>query len=291
MANGSFVSRIIQVNLTLASGQFGADLGNTKVVSGLRVSCDIKKSGTPAKNEAKIRIYGMLDSDMNKLSTLGVNPMVVRKNFIQVLAGDSDGLATAFQGEITGAWVNYHTPPDLNFEIHAIEGFYASVAPTAPISMPDGVPVATIFSSLAKQMGYAFQNNGVQSVIQNPYIIGSAYDQARSLAQMVNIEFGIDDGVLFIAPRGQARPPKGQVPLLSPSTGMKEYPIWDKQGLVVEALWDPAFQLNGLVVVAESAVERANGTWRIHGLETRIASSHPSQASWGTTLHLTKVGA
>jgi hypothetical protein len=290
MPNSSFVSRIIQVNLTLATGQFGANLGNTKIVTGLRVNCEIKKSGTPSKNGAKLVIYGMLDADMNQLSTLGLSPLAVRKNFVQVLAGDSDGLATAFQGEITGAWVNYHTPPDLNFEVHAVEGFYASVAPISPISLPGGTPVATIFRNLAKQMGYAFQDNGVQTMVQNPYLIGSAYDQARTLAQMSGVEFGIDDGVLFISPRGQVRPPKGQVPVLSPQTGMKEYPIWDKQGLVVEALWNPAFQLNGAVVIQNSMVTRANGIWRIHGLETRIASRHPHEGSWNSRLHLVKAG-
>jgi hypothetical protein len=72
---------------------------------------------------------------------------------------------------------------------------------------------------------------------------------------------------------------------------MKEYPIYDKKGLVVECLFDPAFQLNGLVVVAGSMVERANGTWRIHGLRTNIASKSPHSGTWHTKLNLVKVGA
>ena len=292
MMTSSFVSRRIQVNFALAGGTFGSDPQhrNTKGVSGLRVNCEIKKMGTPAKNEAKLRIYGMSATDMNQLSTLGINPLAVRKNLIQVLAGDSDGLTTAFQGEITGAWVNYRTPPDLYFEVHAIAGFYPSIAPIHPTSLPGGVRAANIFQNLAQQMGAVFQNNGVTAVIQNPYLFGTAFDQARTLAQTLGIEFGLDDNVLYIAPKGQVRVPKGMVPVVSPSTGMKEYPIWDKQGLVVECLFDPLLQLGGSVVIAGSMVEKANGTWRIHGLDQNIAAHDPHQSPWISKLHLAKVG-
>lgn len=288
---GSFVSRQIQVNFTLASGTFGATGMNTKIVQGLRVNVEIRKMGKPVKNEAKLRIYGMNADDMNQLSTLGFNPLTVRKNLIQVLAGDSDGLATAFQGEITGAWVVYHTPPDLYFEVQAIAGYYPAIAPANPTSVAGAASVASIFQNLAKQMGFTFQNNGVSGTIAYPYLAGSAMDQAQQLAKATGVEFGVDDGVMYIAPKGQVRAPKGAVPVISPTTGMKEYPVWDKQGLVVETLYDPAFQLGGAVIVQGSMVTKANGTWRIHGLEQHIASHNPGQGSWNSRLHLAKVGA
>jgi len=292
MATTSFTSRLLRVYFTLAEGSFGSapNYANTKIVDGLRVNCDIRKSGKPSKNEMELKIYGMLQSDMDQLSTLGNNPLAVRKNLVQLLAGDSDGLATAFLGEITGAWVNYRTPPDLYFEVHAMAAHYASLAPIQPTSLAGGVPVASIFQNLAGQMGYHLQNNGVTSMIQNPYLAGSAADQALELAQMSGVEYGIDDGVLYIAPKGQPRQPAGLVPTITPDSGMKEYPIWDKQGLVVESLYDPAFQLGGLVNVSGSMVTRANGTWRVHGLRHRLASRDPGHGSWHTTLSLAKEG-
>jgi hypothetical protein len=292
MATNSFVSRKLKVYLTLAQGAFGAspDFNNTKIVDGLRVNCDIRKSGSPSRNECVLHIYGMLQSDMDQLSTLGNSPLAVRKNLVQVLAGDSDGLASAFLGEITGAWVNYRTPPNLYFEVHAMAAHYASLVPIQPTSLAGGVPVATIFQNLASQMGYFFQNNGVTATVQNPYLAGTATDQAAELARMAGLEYGIDDGMLFIAPKGQPRPAKGIVPVITPSSGMQEYPIWDKQGLVVEALYDPGFQLGGLVNVAGSMVTRANGTWRVHGLHHRLASHDPGHGAWHTTLNLAKAG-
>ncbi len=288
----SFTSRSLKIYFTLGEGSFGAspDYANTKIISGLRVNCDIRKSGKPSKNEMVLKVYGMLQSDMDQLSTLGNNPLAVRKNLVQVLAGDSDGLATAFLGEITGAWVNYRTPPDLYFEVHAMAAHYASLAPIQPTSLAGGVTVASIFQNLARQMGYQFQNNGVTAAIQNPYLAGSAADQAMELAQMSGVEYGVDDGVLFIAPRGKPRQPAGLVPTITPDSGLKEYPIYDKQGLVVEALYDPSFQLGGLVNVAGSKVTQANGTWRVHGLHHRLAAHDPGRGSWHTTLNLAVEG-
>lgn len=292
MPTNSFVSHRIQVHFTLAKGTFGNTENNTKVCSDkLRVHCEIKKGGTPSKNEMKLKIYGLLESDMFDLSTLGLNPLSVRKNLVQVLAGDSDGLATAFQGEITGAWVNYHKPPDLDFEVHAVEGYYPSIAPSRPLTAKGGASVASMFQNLAGQMGVAFQNNGVTTIVQDPYLSGTLYDQAEELALMSQVEFCLDNGVLAIAPKGQPRTPVGQVPYISPDTGMKEYPIWDKEGLVVECLWNSAFQLNGLVVIGGSLVHGANGTWRIHGLEHNLSSHHPHHGTWHSKLHLTKEGA
>jgi hypothetical protein len=290
MPQSSFTEKIISVSFTLAEGQFNQG-GSTKIVTGLRVNAEISKGGAPTKNEARIRVYGMRQEDMNTLSTLGLAPLAVQKNLIQVQAGDSDGLTTVFQGEITGAWVNYHTPPELYFEVHAIAGYFASLNPTHPTSLKGGTPVATIFQSLAKQMGYTFQNNGVTTQIQSPYLTGSAYQQAATLAESVGLEFGIDDNILFIAPRGMPRQPKGQVPLITPTSGLIEYPVWDKQGLVVQTLLNPLYQLNGQVVIQDSAVVRANGPWRIHGLQHRISSKHPHESSWASKLHLAKVGA
>lgn len=295
----SFTKKIIRVTFELAQGNFDSSVNspagpsqpqNTKIVENLRVHADIKKGGSPSKNEAVLKIYGMNQHDMQQLSTVGLNNLAVQKNLVQVAVGDSDGLTTAFQGEITGAWVNYHTPPDLDLEVHAISGYFASIQPMHPTSLQGGTPAASIFQRLADQMGIPLQNNGVTAQIQDPYLTGSAYTQALSLAMAVGVEFGIDNGVLWISPRGQFRPPLGQVPLLTPASGMKEYPIWDKQGLVVESLYDPLFQIGGEVQIASSLVERANGPWRIHGLHHNLSSKHPHQASWHTKLHLAKQG-
>jgi hypothetical protein len=284
MTQSSYSSKIIQVTFILGTGQFGASQGNTKVISNLRVICHVKKVGDPAKNECKLQIFGMLPADMNLLSSLGYAPLAVRKNLIKVDAGDSDGLSTVYQGEITGAWVNYHRPPDLNFEVHAVSGYYPSVAPANPISMSGGVQVGTIFQNLAQQMGYSFINNGVSTVIQNPYLWGSAFNQAQQLAHAAGCEFGVDDGELFICPRNVYR--ANMVAYTSPTTGMKDYPTFDKKGLEVEMQFNPAIRLGGQLRISGSAVSQANGVWRIHGLEHNLVSRNHQHGSWHTKVNI-----
>jgi hypothetical protein len=289
MSQGSFSAKRIQVNFTLASGQFGADLGNTKIVSGLRVACNIKKSGQPAKNACRLQIFGMLPADMSQLSTLGYAPLAVRKNLVQVMAGDSDGLTSVFQGEITGAWVNYHKPPDLNFEVHAVTGYYPALAPALPTSLPGGIQATTLFQKLARDMGYAFKNNGLDAIIQNPYLSGSAYKQFVDLGKSLGCEFGIDDGEVFVCPKGVAR--SSLVAYTSPTTGMKEYPTFNRKGIEVEMLFNPAATLGGRLQISGSLVTQANGIWRIHGLEHNLVSKDQHRGTWHTRVMAAKEGA
>lgn len=288
--SGSFTKKLVNVNFVLANGMFVGG-GNAKLVRGLRTHVHIRKPGSPEKNSVVIKIYGMLAEDINALSTAGVNPLAVQKNLVQVLAGDSDGLTTLFQGEITGAWANYATPPDLDFEVHATDGHFHSIAPIAPTSLKGAIPASQILSNLASQMGYSYEPNDIGgTTLLNPYLHGTAVDQAHQVARMLNIELGLDSGVLFVGKLGSPRKTQGIVPIISPATGLIGYPIWSKALLEVHALLNPAFQIGGVVIVQDSAVKRANGTWRIHGLEHSLAVRSHDTGQWKSTLKLAKVG-
>jgi hypothetical protein len=288
MTNSSFTQKILQIRFTLTSGTFDG-MNNQVTLDGLRMECDIEKGGHPSKNKGRLKIFGMLESDMNKLTTVPTKagkPLVVHKNIVQVLAGDASGLTTAFEGEISAAWASYQSPPNMDFVVEAIEGYYSSIAPIGPTSRKGSVPVATLMAGLAAQMGYSFQNNGVRTVLSNPYLTGSAWQQAADLTAAANIEFGIDNGVLFIAPRGAPR--NGTAPFISPTTGLKEYPVFDKKGLKFETLYNPSIILGGLVVI-QSAIPVACGTWRIHGLKHKLSTLMPN-GKWETSCEASYVG-
>lgn len=284
---GSFTKKRLQVNLTLSSGTFGPGKGNQVQLDGLRMEAEIEKGGHPSKNRCVLKIYGMLPADMNMLTTVpskSERPLAVHRNLLQLLAGDENGMALAFQGEVTEAFAKYQSPPNLLFHVEALEGFYPALAPVAPKSYRGGASVASIMATLAAQMGYRFENNGVTAQLANPYLAGTAYQQAAAVASAAGIEFGIDDGTLFIAPRGALR--AGHAPLLSPETGLKEYPVFDKKGLKLECLYNPGIHLGGPIVV-KSAVPVACGTWRVNGLRHHLESEAPGgkweskiSASW-----------
>ncbi len=275
----SFTKKKLTATLTLVSKTFDGK-SNTKVIEGLRMNAEIRKEGLPAKGTMNLTIYGMLESDMNALTTLSFAPMRIHYNKIRLMAGDDSGMAVAFQGEIVTANANYSSAPDLSFKISAAEGYYSSIATSLPKGFKGGASVANIMKTLATEMGYSFENNGVNSVLSNPYLVGSAMNQAASVASAADIEFEIDDGVMFIAPRNKPR--AGTAPLISPETGLKGYPTFDKNGLALQCIYNPNLRLGGQFVL-RSAVPVANGTWRIHGISHNLSSEDPG-GSWLTSI-------
>lgn len=289
MASSSFTTKRIRVSLTLASGQFGANLGNEKIVEGLRVECSIEKGGEPSKNACKLKIYGMVFSDMMQLANLGIkNPLAIRNNRVRVEAGDASRMSIVFQGEAADIHAEF-VQGSVCLVVDALAGYYASCVPAAPSSTSGKVPVANKMATLAKSMGYSFEDSGVTSWVTNPYLVGSFMRQAQALAKAANIEFGIDDGVLFIAPRGTPRISHNAV-IIAPDTGMHDYPVVSKKGLVVSSIFDPNFKLNGVIKVEGSLVVNANGLWRVHGLKHELSCENPG-GRWETVLTATKIGA
>ena len=288
MTNSSFTQKILSANLVLASGTFDGT-NNTKNVNGLRMECEIEKSGSPAKNTCKLKIYGMLQQDMNALTTppgSANKPLAVRQNMVQISAGDDSGMTKVFQGEITEAFADFHSQPNLYFSIHGTAGFYPSIAPVVPKSYKGAVSVHTLMATLAQQMGYTLQDSGVTASLKDPYLHGTAMQQVQSIANATNIEYGVDDDILFIAPRGQARP--GTAPLISPATGLMKYPTFSKKGIELECLFNPNLQQGGLMVV-QSEIKPCCGTWRIVSLKHHLSCLLPG-GKWMSKVEASYVG-
>lgn len=284
--SSSFTKKELVAYLTLADKTFTGTASNTKIIQGLRMMADVKKGGQPSKNTLKLKIYGMKEDDMNALTSLAFKPMRVRKNLIKLQAGDSFALSTVFEGEIISAFVSYSSPPNLVFKIEAAAGYYPAIATSQQKGYQGGVAVASLMQTLAQEMGYSFENNGVASVLASPFLSGSAMTQASMIADAADLEWGVDDDVLWIAPRNKPR--AGAAPLISKETGLMEYPTFDKNGLKFSCLYNPGLKHGGLCVV-QSIVPVANGTWRIHGIEHQLASEDPG-GHWVSKVHATQPG-
>lgn len=298
----SFTQKILKTTFVLAQGGFGVDkngdpLGNTKIITDLRTSCTIEKTGHPSKNKMKLEIYGMLEQDMNTLTVLAFkHALGVGKNLVRVEAGDVNGLAVAFAGDITSAYASYKSPPNLEFHVEALAGYFPAIAPSDPRSFKGSIDVKTVMGSLAKSMEYVFEDNGVSIQLANPYFSGTDFQQASNIAEAANIEFGVDDGVLWIAPRGKERGTHVST-VVSPSTGLIEYPVFDKKGIKFSCLYNPTIVHGGIVVVADSAIKKANGIWRVVSLKHHLEALKPNgkwqsevKATWLTAPSTTGEG-
>ncbi len=254
---------------------------NQVTVSGLRVSAMVQNAGSFSQASAHVRIYGLRQSLMNQLSTLGKLPLALRNTSIAVSAGDAGGaMSLVYIGTIVDAWANMEAAPQVCFEATAMVNGYFALKPVPPASYPGGASVAVILGNIATQMGLAFENNGVTAVLANQYLPGTLLDQLQRCVQAAGIEYVVENNVLAIWPRGGSR--GGTIPLISPATGMVGYPGYTRGGVVVRTLYSPSIRYGSLVKV-QSDLPAANGTWRVFNLSHALESETPN-GQWFSTV-------
>lgn len=272
----SFTKKEIEVHFTLSTGQFSG--GNTKIVRGLKCDITIDKPGLPAKNTAKGVIFGMKREDAEKLTTLSYRPLQIGRHLIEVFAGDENGKHLAFKGDISQAWGDYNKQPDVNFYFEAMTGLYSSVEPIAPFSAQGGQSVGDMCSSIASQMGFSFLNNGVESNISNPYLKGTATQQAQQLSNDADFNMYLDDNQMVISPKGTPTGNQNTAPLISPDTGLIGYPQFSSTGLSIKSIYNPAIKMGNWIEV-KSSIEKASGFFQVTSLKHQISSRNP-QGMW-----------
>jgi hypothetical protein len=284
----SFIERKIDVTFTLVQGAKFAESGtNSVTLKGLRVSATIHLSGE-VMAELQLRVYGLTMSMMNQLSTLGRGvPGSTPNNTISVSAGDDQaGMTTVFDGTIYQGWADFQGMPETLFAVSAYSGLYQAVASAPPSSYQGSADVATIMGQLAKQMGMTLENNGVDAKIANPYFPGSPRQQVEECARAADIYWTIDRNVLAIWPKSGYR--KGDVPVLSPTTGMVGYPTFNSSGIVVSTLFKPGIKFGSLVEI-KSSLTPACGKWSIYSMSHELESQTVG-GNWFTRIEATAQG-
>lgn len=275
--------KVIELTITLGTGTFGENVGDTVTLSGYRMTADIQNPGGDSMGVCQLRVFGLRNDLMNRLTTIGpVNTAIRAKNAILLAAGEEGGvMSSAFQGTILDAWADYNAAPDVAFNIIAYSGLDVAVKPVDATSYRGATDVASILSGIAtSEMGLQFENNGVDVKLSSPYLHGSPLTKVRSVAQAADVLWTIDRGVLVIWPRTASR--QGDKPVISPDTGMVGYPSLSSKGLAVKMLFNPNVRL-GADVVIQSAIPMACGTWRVFNYSHALSCEMPD-GPWFTNL-------
>jgi hypothetical protein len=271
----AFVQRALGFTFQTGTGSFGASGFNTiQVPDGLWATAKINKQGSPAYNEADIRIFGLSQSIMNQMSRIGLQPAAYRNNIVTVTAGELGGsMPTVFVGGIEDAWPDFSNPTEVAFCIKANTGRLAAMKPATPTSYSGSTSVVSIMQNLAGQMGYTLENNGVTGQLPSPYFSGALRAQALSAAEQAGIYvyFEDDNGVMAIVPKSASR--NTTAPTISPAEGMDGYPAYVGPGsIALKTEYNDQIRVLGNVNVQNSIVGNANGSWRVmqllHDLST-----------------------
>ena len=283
----SFVKRNLGFTFQFGLGTNGAGGYDTITLpDGLWATVKITQQGGPAFNEANIRIFGMQQSTMNRLSRIGLQPAAMRNNIVTVTAGELGGnMPIAFVGGIKEAFPDFSNPTEAAMTISADTGTLDALKPCLPTSYAGSTNVVDIMQSLAKQMGYTLENNGVTGQLTDPYLPGSARDQAVAAAAQAGIYvyFENTNGVMSIVPMDSSR--NTTAPTISPNQEMVGYPAYVGPGMIsLKTEYNQNIKVLGNIVVKDSIVNSsgsgrgantsngANGTWRVmqlaHDLST-----------------------
>ena len=280
--SAQYVERAIDVQLTLGEGNFGsiiptAGSNNVATFSGLRVSAKISKIGGPGFSHADICIWGLSESVMNAFSALGKPIQYNRTNLITLTAGDAvNGMAQVFHGNLQDAYQDFTDSGAASFNIFSMTTAVQQTQPVPPLSFPAACDVATVMAGLASTMGLTFENNGVTTQLSaGSYFPGTAREQARKVNKFANILWTIDDTTLAIWPQTGSR--GGQIPLISPTTGLVGYPQWSSAGLTLRTLFNPNIKIGGQLQLDTSLI-RAQGIWKVRTLNYDLKSIIPGGA-------------
>lgn len=279
---GSFTKKRLELTLTLGAGESGEKVGDSITLSGLRMSADIVDVVGNYQGALQLRAYGLSQSTMNRLTTIGpVAPAMRAKNAVSLRAGDENGMVSIYEGSIITAWGDYNSAPDVAFNVLAQAGAINALKPVPPTSaLTESVDVAELMESLSQAMGLQFENNGVALRIPTPYLERSALAQVQVLAGAAGIDYTIDRGVLAIWTKNGAR--SGEVPLISAQAGMVGYPSFSSDGMLLTTLFNPLIRVGGIVHV-DSSLSMAHGKWQVRRVAHSLSSEMPG-GPWFTTL-------
>lgn len=257
---------------------FTSDNKNKLSAVGLRISAEVSFGyGSPAPY-ARVRVYGLPQETMNKLITAKFQQVKTLRSLITIEAAEGEGdFAQVFSGGIFMALPEYSEAPNVSLVIEAISAVFESKLPTPAESYEGSHSVSEIISGICKRIGFSFESNGVNAMVENPYLTGSDLEKIRWLCVNNDLDLYLGNNSVAIAPKGAPRNIK--IAVISPDTGLIGYPVITNIGATFKCLYDPSIQFGALVRVKGSQIELCNGEWRVYGLRAQLETEMDS-ARW-----------
>lgn len=285
----ALAQRILKFQFQLGQGDFGTGGADTVDLSGYRASVSIVKSGYNVM-DAELRIWGLPLDLMNKLTVVNrLGMQEYRQNTVTILAGDEEtGVSVCFKGTVFEAWADARQPPDVVFHVFALSSLFDATTVIPPTSFKGSVDVATVLSGIAAQMGYGFENGGVQGKLSNPYYPGDARAQVKRACEDINCAYDFDEDkkMIVVWPKDGTR--DGQVVKVSKDTGMIGYPSFTQSGIQISTIYDQNIVF-GRAIIVESQLVPASGQWVVASLSHQLEALMPN-GQWITDIECGYLG-
>ncbi|GCD74245.1 hypothetical protein NBRC3299_0537 [Acetobacter pasteurianus NBRC 3299] len=293
-----WATRDVEVTFRLLNGVFGtADGVDTVTLSGLQVQADIAQAPYPTGETAQIRITGMPPDLMNRLSLSAPDPasQSASEVLLMVPDGTSGAQALVFQGGVTLAYADYSAAPDVAFVVQAFSTVLPNALPAAPTGFKGAVPLAQVLARIAALAGLTFENNGLNTVLHDPYFHGTPGQQ---ISQCLNTQFfqaALGRGRLAAWPAttgGANTTLKTSAAIqVSASTGLVGYPTWSAGGVALSMLFNPRISYGSVLALQSQYQPGGGGTglWQVLQLRHSLSAQMPD-GPWFTHVVAQAVG-
>lgn len=276
----TFKRRQIEMTFSLGRGQFGEEKGPDVTVTGYRTSVSISLPGGATHTNAHFRVFGLPKEMTDRLTRIGPKNGEYRVNRCLIAAGnEGETLSVVHSGFLETAYADFNNAPNTAFEVISMSGLIAAMKPVPPRSYTQAVNVSEVLAAIAKDLGVAFESNGVSVMINRPYLSGTTWEQIKSIAEAARINYSLDNDVLAIWTRDGSR--TGRPPVdVSPGNGLVGYPVMNSRGVGVRMEFNPLIAL-GARINLTSAITAANGNWVVFAAYHTLEAETPN-GQWFT---------
>lgn len=227
------------------------------------ISCD----GLPSLNSAVIRIYGLANDIMNKLSFIRYRGRNEVSNYtINCYYHNNNSLI--FSGDIISSYPDYSKVPDVNFYISAITNYRQIVNPTKPTSIKEEQNITNIVNTIAKDMNvnYTVINNGVNISDANIYLEGSNIQKLIKLSEDYNFDIIINNNTNSIVITDYDKPINSN-DIIIIDDNLIGYTQITQDGVQLEIYFEPRIQLGCQIRIVNSYNTIANGDYKVTRLQ------------------------
>lgn len=286
MPGNSYRKRVIELQFTLAKGQFASG-SNALTVRGLSCEVSIEKAGLPGLGTARIDVAGLSLDHINTLTTRPNNPFAFCRNKVKVFAGiEGEPLALVFSGDITFANANFSGTADVRLSIEAKTGFFAKATADGPLAITSATKVAKVIEQVGKKYGFSVSVEDVQTELKNVIVNGDPIQKIISLTEMSGATTYIDDDQIIVTRSGYPR--AGEALLVDAAHGMVGYPRLDRNSVQVTSLFLPGVKIGSRVKV-DSIIRQACGLWFVSKVTHRIGAFGTGSQPWFTEMVLKRM--
>ncbi len=303
MAN-SYITRRLRVRFVLIGegAVFPGTNSNTLLVSDLRMSAQVQASAMVASQLA-LKVWGMKRQDMDAITIAWAIPGIIRDHLVILEAWTGEGWSMVFSGTIIEAQPEYRGQPDTYLSVLATVGYLQKIEGASATSYEETVDIGLVAGDIADKMGFTYVNGGANAVLSGGVSLwGTLIDQLDQACRMAACDYYLTGtpgaptgaprpgavtpensrGTLTITPRG--RPIEGATSsvFLSPETGLIGYPVYGRDGLSVQALFQPAFGC-GVPITLKTIVPSASGDWYPYSMVHLLDANLPN-GMWQTNM-------